>query len=213
VEVSVECCPSASPEFEGRGGDELNLELARTMERYLNAEATLNLQTLCLVPGKHCWVIYVDALVLDSAGNLFDALSIATRAALLTTEMPVVTVVEGVGTDDYELELEVDSLTPLPLKDVPIFVTLTRIGTTAIVDASLEEEQCSACRISFAINKQGHICTTQKGNGVTTITQLQQMMLDSSVIGKKVIELMDKVLEEEKGRKKKYGFLHSTIYK
>jgi hypothetical protein len=43
--------------------------------------------------------------------------------------MPVVTVVEGVA-DDYELELEVDSLIPLPIKQVPVFVTLTRYETT-----------------------------------------------------------------------------------
>lgn len=90
--------------------------------------------------------------------------------------MPVVTVVEGGESEDFELELEADSLVPLPLKDVPIFVTLTRIGNTAVVDASLEEEQCSNCRIAFAVNERGNICTTQKGNGVISVFQLQKMM-------------------------------------
>jgi len=153
----------------------------------------------------------VDALVLDSTGNLFDAISIATRAALHTTEMPLVTVVEGVGSGDFELELDGDRVVPLPLIQVPVFVTLTRVGNVAIVDASLEEEQCSGCRVAFAVNKLGHICTTQKGNGVVTVHQFQQMMMDASVIGQKLIEKMDNVLLEEKSIEKKYGFLHSTV--
>lgn len=99
LKLTSSSCPSASPEFEGRGSEVLNLELARTIERYLNSNSTLDLRyilsfllllnlyrALCLVPARHCWVIYVDALVLDSTGNLFDVLSIATRAALLNTE-------------------------------------------------------------------------------------------------------------------------------
>lgn len=143
----------------------------------------------------------------------------------LIFRMPVVTVVEGVDSNDYELELDADSLRTLPLISVPVFVTLTRIGNTAIVDASLEEEQCSSCRVAFAVNQKGNICTTQKGNGVISVSQLQQMMLvnlleipeltcqDASVIGQKVIELMDKVMLEEKRIPKKFGFLHSALYK
>lgn len=45
----------------------------------------MELKKLCIIPGKLCWIIYVDAMVLDSNGNLFDAISIATRAALHNT--------------------------------------------------------------------------------------------------------------------------------
>eukprot|EP01126_Amoeba_proteus_P055967 TRINITY_DN697_c0_g1_i5.p1 TRINITY_DN697_c0_g1~~TRINITY_DN697_c0_g1_i5.p1 ORF type:complete len:289 (+),score=73.39 TRINITY_DN697_c0_g1_i5:86-952(+) len=211
VEVAVECCPSASPEFEGRGGDALNLELARLLERYLNLPTTLDLKALCLVPYKQCWVIYVDALVLDSAGNLFDALSIATRAALLSTEIPVVSVVENTEEGGhFDIELGED-LQSLPILDIPVFVTLTRIGSTALVDTTLEEEYCSECRIAFAVNSKGIICTTQKGNGLVGLPQLQQMMLDASVLGMKMIDLMDRVLKTEQG-KESHGFLGNDAY-
>jgi exosome complex component RRP42 len=39
------------------------------------------------VPGKTCWLVYVDALVLNDGGNVLDALSIAARAALALTRV------------------------------------------------------------------------------------------------------------------------------
>ena len=66
------------------------------MSRLLG-NAGLDMKTLCILPGKQCWVVFVDAMVslslwlvytvkvMDSGGNLFDAISIATRAALVAT--------------------------------------------------------------------------------------------------------------------------------
>ena len=54
-------CPSAAPEFEGRGGEALNLELACIVERML-AKA-IDRQKLCLIEGEQCWVLNIDALV------------------------------------------------------------------------------------------------------------------------------------------------------
>jgi hypothetical protein len=51
------------------------------------AGSGLDLAALCLVPGKTCWLVYVDALVLNDGGNVLDALSIAARAALALTRV------------------------------------------------------------------------------------------------------------------------------
>ncbi len=45
----------------------------------------LNLESLVLVPGSRCWNVMVDCLILCAGGNIFDALSIASRAALQNT--------------------------------------------------------------------------------------------------------------------------------
>jgi hypothetical protein len=42
---------------------------------------------------KTCWVLQVDALVLNAEGSLLDALSIAVKAALADTKIPKVTAV------------------------------------------------------------------------------------------------------------------------
>jgi exosome complex component RRP42 len=54
------------------------------------AGGSLDLKSLCVLPGKTCWVVYVDALLLNDGGNVLDALSIAVRAALALTRIPKV---------------------------------------------------------------------------------------------------------------------------
>lgn len=45
----------------------------------------LDLTALCVTSGKICWLLYVDALVLNMDGNVLDALSIAARVGMLTS--------------------------------------------------------------------------------------------------------------------------------
>ena len=59
------------------------------LERMLKDSNAIDMTKLCIVPGKICWVIYIDAMILDSGGNLFDAISVATRAALHNTRFAI----------------------------------------------------------------------------------------------------------------------------
>ena len=49
-----------------------------------------DLRSLSVVSGKACWVVYVDAIVLNEGGNVLGALSLAARAALAVTRIPKV---------------------------------------------------------------------------------------------------------------------------
>ena len=62
VFLSIFSSANASPIFEGRGGDELALELIGALNRTFDAK-TLDLSSLCVIPGQHCWILYIDALV------------------------------------------------------------------------------------------------------------------------------------------------------
>jgi len=173
----------------------------------LQNSSVIDFKKLCLLPGQQCWIIYVDALVLDSGGNLFDALSIATRAALYNTTIPQVTVVKGDEPGDFDLELNPDKTFGLPVENVPICVTLSKLGPHYILDSALEEELCSGCRVTFAVSKKGNLCAMQKGSGTVSPLALTQMIATVQSIGTIIIDKMDKLLEEEKLIKKKTGFL------
>jgi len=207
LKVSVECCPSASPEFEGRAGTALNVELATVLHRMLQNSKVIDLSKLCLLEGLKCWIIYIDALVLDSGGNLFDAVSIATRAALYNTVIPQITVVKGEEHGDFDLEIDPDKSFTLNTDNVPICVTLTKIGTYVLVDATLEEEFCAGSRVTFSINKYGNIFATQKGPGTIPVNAVTQMMSVVQPIAVTIIGKMDEILLKEKSIKKKQGFL------
>jgi len=208
LQVSVECCPSASPEFEGRGANALNVELATVIHRMLQNSNVIDLSKLCLLEGLKCWIIYVDALVLDSGGNLFDALSIATRAALFDTTIPEISIVKGESHGDFDLEIDPDKSFSLNTANIPICVTLTKIGAHVIVDATLEEEFCAGCRVTFSVNKFGNIYTTQKGPGTIPANAVTQMMSVVQPIAVASIQKMDDLLNREKTIKKKHGFLN-----
>lgn len=74
-----------SSDLDSKYIEKLNVEIAGVIERLLKSPSALNLSSFCLVPKRIVWIFYVDILVLDYGGNLFDAVSIATRAALSTT--------------------------------------------------------------------------------------------------------------------------------
>jgi exosome complex component RRP42 len=95
LSFTVDCCPSASPEFDSRGVELLNIELARYMQKLFASRVrpAVDLAGLCLKPKFHCWALYVDVAVLGSDGNLFDAISIACRAALWDTRLPVISLI------------------------------------------------------------------------------------------------------------------------
>lgn len=61
---------NATPEFEGRGGDDLGTEIANTLYRIFNNKSSVDLRSLCISPREHCWVLYVDVLVSHFAMSL-----------------------------------------------------------------------------------------------------------------------------------------------
>lgn len=58
---------NATPEFEGRGGEELGTEIANTLYRIFNNESSIDLKSLCVHPREHCWGLYVDVLVSETS--------------------------------------------------------------------------------------------------------------------------------------------------
>ncbi|MGB9134164.1 MAG: exosome complex protein Rrp42, partial [Candidatus Bathyarchaeia archaeon] len=93
--VSAELVPLASPTFEPGPPDERSIELARVVDRGLRESKVLNLEKLCLEPGKKVVVVFIDVWVLNHDGNLIDASAIAALAALINTKMPKYGVEEG----------------------------------------------------------------------------------------------------------------------
>ncbi|KAJ1915248.1 hypothetical protein H4219_004412 [Mycoemilia scoparia] len=171
IVCNVECSPSAMQEFEGRGADEVNLELSQLLDRLLNGpQCGIDFDQLCIIPKQAYWVLYVDALVLDYDGNPIDALMMTTRAALADTRLPKV-VVESItdenGVLQQEFEVVDDPQAAEPLKgrdNIPLTVTLYQIGGNYVVDTGLQEELCTKARLTVSVNPAGEICGIQKSH-------------------------------------------------
>ena len=60
IEFFVDCSANATPEFEGRGGNELATEISRTLSRAYRDPQVFDLKSLCLLPGRQ--VLYNSSM-------------------------------------------------------------------------------------------------------------------------------------------------------
>jgi len=154
--VNAELVPLASPTFEPGPPDENSIELARVVDRGIRESKAIDLEKLCIAPGKKVFVIFVDIYVLNHDGNLIDASSLAAMAALLNTKMFNYEIEEG------EIKIK-PGYTALPVRRHPISVTFAKINDRLVVDPWLEEEQIMDARLTITVDDDGNICAVQKG--------------------------------------------------
>jgi exosome complex component RRP42 len=84
--VNAELTPIASPNFEPGPPDENSIELARIVDRGIRESKVIDVEKLCIEPGKKVFVVFVDIYVLNHDGNLIDASALAAMAALHKNE-------------------------------------------------------------------------------------------------------------------------------
>lgn len=63
IEFFIDCSANATPEFEGRGGEELALEISNTLQKAYQSSKAFQLKDLCILPRQQCWKLFVDILV------------------------------------------------------------------------------------------------------------------------------------------------------
>lgn len=68
------------------------VEVGRLIERSLRDSRAIDTEALCIRAGEQVWAVQIDIHVLDDGGNLIDAASIATLAALVHFRRPDVTI-------------------------------------------------------------------------------------------------------------------------
>ncbi|CAG9581218.1 unnamed protein product [Danaus chrysippus] len=155
IDFFVDCSANATPEFEGRGGEQLANNISNLMQRAYHSEQAFDLKQLSIFEGKQCWKLYVDILILECGGNLCDAVSLAVKAALFNTRIPFVkaALLDG-GNVDLQLSDDPYDSKLLEVGTAPLLVTLCKIGEKCVVDPSAEEESCSV--ISLVVGVTGN---------------------------------------------------------
>jgi len=158
--TSMELNPIASPDFEAGPPKENAIEMARVTDRGIRESGAIDLSKLCITEGEEVWMVFIDIHVLNNEGNIQDVSSMGAIAALLTAVVPGER--EGRGED-----------MPLPIRDMPVSVTLVDIGGEMMVDPDLDEETVCDTRITIVSNQDGSISGMQKsGDGALTEEKL-----------------------------------------
>lgn len=154
---TAEIPPLAHPDAEAGPPSEAVIELARVVDRGIRESHMLDMSQLVIKRDVSVVGVFTDNAVMDDGGNLFDACSYASVAAILSCKLPVWEMAE-----DAPRLVEGQKRDP-PIATVPVSVTMGRIGDSIIVDPSLEEWMCLDARLTITTNSEGNICALQKG--------------------------------------------------
>jgi len=133
----------------------------------------MDTKKLCIEVGKQVWSVLVDICTINDAGNLFDASSIATIAALKDAKLPK-TVKEN---DVLKINYKEKTKESLPLVKLPLGITVCKIGDDLIVDPISVEEEMVDSRLTVASTDDGVLCALQKGEeGALTVDEIGAML-------------------------------------
>ncbi|XP_040574548.1 exosome complex component RRP42 [Lepeophtheirus salmonis] len=209
----VDCSANASPEFEGRGGEDLATEISSTLATAYSDLRVFDTSILQVLKTRYSWVLCVDVLILEvGGGNLFDVSSAAVKSALFATKVPTVRILEmDGGVPEIELSDDPDDGFRCDVSNAPVLVTLNRIGHFCIVDASPNEEACSSAAVVVAVTPIGKISSIRKiGSGSFHPDTLEDALSTAKDVGINMNKaLYDKLKEEEQlgSKRKEFGFL------
>jgi len=212
LEFFVDFSANAAPEFEGRGGEELANVISATLSRAYSHQSCLDLSTLGIIPAQKCWVLYIDILILECGGNLFDAISVAVKAALYNTRIPSLTVTPSEqGQAEVDVSDDPFDCKRIDVSRIPCLITLNKIGHHHVVDATMEEEMCTLARLVLGVMEDGTITMIKKdGSGSLDLQSISEMTKTGVLLGKHMNTQLMKILKEEqqtKNIKQTTGFL------
>ena len=168
--VDAELTPLASPNFESGPPSIKAIELARVTDRAIRESESIDTKKLCIEKGEKVWMVSVDLAPINAAGNLFDASALASIVALKNTKMPKF--------DGEKVDYKEKTKKGLPLNDLPISVTVLKIGDYLLVDPLPEEEENADARLTVASLTDGTICAMQKGGDEPITTDEVNKMVD-----------------------------------
>ncbi len=176
--VTAEMSPIASPLFELGPPKENAIELARVVDRGVRESGTVDAKKLCIESGKSVYMVFADVYPMEYDGNLIDASSIAVNAALLTTKYHEMKMEDGKA-------VATGKILKLPIKNMAIEHTVSKIGDKLIIDPTLREEFVQDCRLTMAVDQKNNFTALQKGGGsgpmsLDLVDQAMGMALDNA---------------------------------
>ncbi|MFQ6025748.1 MAG: exosome complex protein Rrp42 [Nitrosopumilaceae archaeon] len=186
---TAEVLPIADPTAEPGPPNEDVIELARVVDRGIRETEMIDLGQLVLEENKSVVGLFVDNSIINSDGNLFDACSYASVAALLSCMVPKYEI-----QDSVPVLIEGEKSKP-PINTIPVSVTMARIGDYIIVDPNADEWACMDARITITTNSNGNICALQKGgHDGFTLDQLIKCSKLAISTGSKIRKELEKVM-------------------
>jgi len=173
IMVGAELLPLSSPDFEAGPPSVHAVELARIVDRGIRESKSLDFKKLCIKEGEKAWMVIIDIVSINDAGNLPDASALAAIAALKNMKFPEY--------KDDKIDYKKKTSKGLDLKDTPLSVTVIKIGDKFIVDPDSDEEKAIDARLTVASLSDGTLCALQKGGDYPLTAEDVSKMVDIGI--------------------------------
>ncbi len=154
---TAELLPLSHPTVETGPPQPPVIELARVVDRGIRESHMVDVSQLVIEKDRSVVGVFADNVVVDYDGNLFDACSYASTAALLSSKTP-----KWNWVDEKPVLAEGDE-SNLPITTIPVSVTMGKIGNHIVVDPNGDEWASMDARITITTDSNENICALQKG--------------------------------------------------
>lgn len=182
--VGAELLPLSNPEFESGPPSIDSIEISRVIDRGIRESQTIDVKSLCVEAGEKVWMVNVDICPINYNGNLIDLGSLASLAALQNTLIPEI--VDGAA--DFKNK----SSNKLKIQELPIAITVLKIGENLLVDPTDKELEAADARLTVTTLEDGKLCAMQKGGGPLTIEEINDMIALATTKGSELRALLKK---------------------
>ena len=146
--VEAELTPMSNPAFETGPPDIQSIELARVVDRGIRESKAIDMKKLCIKEGEKCWLVSIDVVTINDAGNLLDACGLAAIAALKDAKFPKLV--------DDKIKYKEKTQTSIP---------------------TTEEYEVIDARLTVTSTENGHVCSLQKGGqGTISVDEFARMI-------------------------------------
>jgi exosome complex component RRP42 len=188
--TTAELTPLSSSRIDlGRPGFP-SIEIGRVVDRALRESGFIEFEKLCIKEGEKVWTLFVDIYSINDDGNLLDAAGIGAVAALMRAKIPKYDekeekVIHGEWTDKK-----------VPLtSNIPLSLTVHKIGDNFLVDPTREEEDISETRVTIG-SHSGSISSMQKGEKESlSIEEFDKVLELSEKANNEVFKKIEKFLK------------------
>jgi exosome complex component RRP42 len=188
--VTAEFLPLSSPRLDLGQQPFASLELARVIDRGIRESHFIELDKLCIKEGEKVWTVMIDIYTVNDDGNLLDAAGIGAIAALKDSRIPKYNEETGKTSfgdwTDKKISLS---------NEIPISLTVHKIGNSLIVDPTKEEEDISETRLTVC-SSDGTVHSLQKGESKEmTVEEFGNALDLVKKVEKDIIKKLEKSLK------------------
>ena len=207
LDVSVDISQHTNVKIDERQLMDYGNSLAETLQSLLEGSESLNLEELCIIEGKYCWVLHVDILVLQYDGSILDTASMAILNALNRAKLPMTKKIIGESglEEDFEISGDLQDSVSINISKVPLCITVVKIGSCLVIDPTNAELLCASGQLVIAIDENGVCCGIHKLlGGVFSINDIDKAIKMAIEASKRLFTQMKVIMTDETGISTQY---------